>query len=66
MFDLIKAATIVENRLAELHAHNDSNGYHMQAIGALELVLNDLNNQLHAEMLLMEQYAKEFENETVS
>ena len=60
MFDLIKAINITENRLAELHAHNDSNGYHFQAIEALEMVLNDLNNELHAEMLIMEQYAQEF------
>jgi hypothetical protein len=65
MFDLIKALNIVENRLAELHAHNDSNGYHMEAISTLELVVNDLNNELHAEMLIMDQYAQEF-NEGVN
>jgi hypothetical protein len=62
MFDLMKAIGIVENRLAELQEHSDGR-YHSEAISALELVLNDLNNELHAEMITMDQFAAEFEQE---
>jgi len=61
MFDLMKAIGIVENRLAELQEHSDGR-YHSEAISALELVLNDLNNELHAQMLVMDQFAKEIED----
>lgn len=62
MFDLVRAINIVEGRLAEYQQHSDGR-YHQEAIAALELVLNDLNNELHAEMLIMEQFAAEFEQE---
>lgn len=61
MFDTLKAISLVEGRLAEYQAHNET-GQHFQAIGALELVLNDLNNELHAQMLVMDQFAKEIED----
>jgi len=62
MMDLIKAINIVENTLAEYWEHNET-GQHYQAIDALESVLNKLNNELHAEELLMELYFKECEME---
>lgn len=55
----MKSVSIVEGRLAEFWQHNET-GQHYAAISALELVLNDLNNELHAEMLVMEQFAQEF------
>lgn len=64
MFDLLKAITAIENRLAEAWAHNES-GQQYQAINALELVLNDLNNELHAEMIAMEEFAQQFNNENL-
>lgn len=60
MFDTMKAIELVEGRKAEYEAHNET-GQHYQAIGALELILNDLNNELHSQMLVMDQFAQEFE-----
>lgn len=64
MFDLIKAISIVENKICMYRADSEAQPYRDNAgeIAALESVLNDLNNELHAQMLVMDQFAKEIED----
>jgi len=63
MFDLIRSISIVENHISNYAAEAEAQPYrdNKAVISALELVLNDLNNELHAQMVTMDLYAKEME-----
>ncbi len=60
-----KMIELVEGKLAEAWDHNES-GKQYGYIDALEMILSELRNALHAEMLVMEDFAKQFEMESAS
>lgn len=58
VFELIKAINKLEGMLAEAWDHNET-GQHYKYIDGLEAALNVLRNELHAQELIMEQFAME-------
>lgn len=61
MLETLKAINIVENRLAGYKAHATASPYFDNAkqIEALEFVLQDLNEELEAEMRRLDAYAEQ-------
>lgn len=62
MFELIKSIEKLEGMLKEAHQHNE-NGQHYKYIDGIEAALNVLRNELHAQELVMEEFASQFEME---